>query len=86
VGLPGGPVGTENLTGVLEATMRDPSTGGPGARLATASKGQGNDGVGGQAHTHFRPWATAPLEAPLTSLAVSRRHAKVMMESCKALQ
>jgi hypothetical protein len=52
---------------VLEATMRDPATGGPGARLATGSKGQGNDGVGAQSHTHFRPGATASSEAPLTS-------------------
>ena len=51
--LPGGPVGTENLTGVLVATMRDPSKRGPGARLISGLKSQGDDGVGGQAHPIF---------------------------------
>lgn len=48
-------MGTENLTGVLEATMRDPSTRGPGARLNYGLQDQGNDGVGRQARTIFAP-------------------------------
>jgi len=60
VGLPGGPVGTQSLTGVLVATVRDPSRRGPGARLISGLEGQGTDGVGRQAHTHFLAYATSP--------------------------
>jgi len=39
--------GTEILTGVLEATVRDPSRSGPGARAhVRAHRSQGNVGVG----------------------------------------
>jgi len=41
--------------------MRDPSTKGPDTKLMTASKGQGTNGVGGQAHTYFLAYATTPL-------------------------
>src|SRR5450755_3320417 len=40
--------GTEILTGVLEATVRDPSRSGPGARLMDGLTTQGATGVGGQ--------------------------------------
>lgn len=47
-GLPGGLVqGTENLTGVLVATVRDPSKSGPGAKLHNGLTYQGKVGVAG---------------------------------------
>src|SRR6478752_6763883 len=48
-GLPGG-LGreSESLTGVLEATVRDPAGSGPGARLIHGLQAQEKDGVGGQ--------------------------------------
>ena len=47
--------GTEILTGVLEATVRDPSRSGPGARLCTGSHGPSELGVGGRPDPIFTP-------------------------------
>jgi hypothetical protein len=56
-GCPGASVkGTEILTGVLEATVRDPSRSGPGAQAQMrANWSQGNVGVGGQPNPIFTP-------------------------------
>ena len=48
--MPGGPgQGTENLTGVLDATVHDPARSGPGVRLAHGiTRPRENDDVGRQ--------------------------------------
>ena len=48
--------GTEILTGVLEAAVRDPYWSGPGAQAhVRAHRSQGNVGVGGQPKPTFTP-------------------------------
>ena len=47
--------GTESLTGVLEATVRDPSRSGPGARLIHGLAAQGKYGVDRQPADIFTP-------------------------------
>ena len=75
-GCPGASVGkAENLTGVLEATVRDPSGQGPGARLIGGLKSQGATGVGGQPAPIFTPARRLPQETwglDTNSLAVNR--------------
>src|SRR5262245_42967416 len=60
-GMPAGPrSGTEILTGVLEATVRDPSGRGPGARLFDGLEAQATIGVGGQPAHHFHARVAYP--------------------------
>ena len=60
MGLPGGPVGTAKSDRRARSDSARPFKRGPGARLTSGLQGQGNDGVGGQARTHFLAYATAP--------------------------
>jgi hypothetical protein len=50
----------ENLTGVLEATVRDPQGQDPGARLMGGLESQGATGVGGQPTPIFTPARLPP--------------------------
>ena len=54
----------ENLTGMLEATVRDPSGQGPGARLIGGLTSQGGTGVGGQPAPIFTPARRPPQGYP----------------------
>ena len=73
-------MGVPNLTGVLVATVRNPSQG-PGARLINGLKCQGNDGVGRAApRTSFhagaapqRDMGTDPNPRVGAELILSRR-------------
>ena len=51
---------TEILTGVLEATVRDPSRSGPGARLIYGLTSQGNVGVGRRPDPNFHACEASP--------------------------